>query len=363
VPALPWTRIVLIVAVLVAALTSVWEYKMRSLGYEAGDLGDDPSAWVEQRRRLDTADETVTIVGDSRILFDTNLDRVQRLTGVRPVQLAIQGSNGLLVLEDIAERSSFAGLVILGIAEQSYFREGPGLAKAQLKRGKYESPAQRVSYVLERFLRRYSATLDDDNSLSNFVGRTDTGWRSGAHGPYDDVWKVAVDGDDRQTWLWPELQLNDRLRKHAVGRWMMLFGGPLVPRPGVIDQVEARTVAAVTKIRARGGEVLVVRPPSSDPLRALEQEKLSRAKGWDRLLRDVGLQGVHFEDLPDAQGLVVPEKSHLSRACAIVFTDAYVRALAQLTTRLVIRPDAPPALHPAQCASAPAGSAELAPPN
>lgn len=351
VPPLPWTRILLITAVLVAALTGGWEYQMRSLGYEPGDLGDDPSAWVAQRRRLDTGNETTAIVGDSRILYDTNFDRFQQLTGVRPVQLAIEGSNGLPVLEDIAEHSSFAGLVIVGIADQSYFREGPGFARDQLKRGKFESPAQRISYLLSKFLRRHLAMLEDDAALTKFVTRADTDWRAGVRGPYDDVWKISVNHDDRQTWMWPEIERSAHLREHALGRWMMIFGF-VVPTPEVIQKVEARTQAAVAKIRARGGEVVFVRPPSIDPLRAVEESKLPRAKGWDSLLQAAQLKGVHFEDLPDAQGLVLPEKSHLNRDCAIVFTDIYVRALSGLTPRLILLPDAPPALHAAQCVQA-----------
>jgi hypothetical protein len=49
------------------------------------------------------------------------------------------------------------------------------------------------------------------------------------------------------------------------------------------------------------------------------------------------------------QGLVLPEYSHLSRACATVFTDAYVRAVARLTPRLTLLAQTPPALAPADC--------------
>ena len=59
--------------------------------------------------------------------------------------------------------------------------------------------------------------------------------------------------------------------------------------------------------------------------------------------------GVHADDLPQAQNLLLPEWSHLSRKCAMVFTDAYVRRLTELTPRLKLRPDAPPPLSRADC--------------
>ena len=51
----------------------------------------------------------VAIVGDSRILFDTDLDRFEALTGVRPVQLAIHGTSALTLLEDVADNPNFKG--------------------------------------------------------------------------------------------------------------------------------------------------------------------------------------------------------------------------------------------------------------
>lgn len=94
VPSQPWGPIGLAVLVIVAALMAGWEWRMRQLQLLPGDLDDGASAWAEQRRRIDAGDVAVAIVGDSRILFDTDLARFQALTGVRPVQLALPGTNG-----------------------------------------------------------------------------------------------------------------------------------------------------------------------------------------------------------------------------------------------------------------------------
>jgi len=71
--------------------------------------------------------------------------------------------------------------------------------------------------------------------------------------------------------------------------------------------------------------------------------------GWDRLLATVPAKGIHADDLPQAQNLVIPEWSHLSHKCATVFTDAYVRRLVELTPRLKLRADAPRPLSRADC--------------
>jgi len=113
--------------------------------------------------------------------------------------------------------------------------------------------------------------------------------------------------------------------------------------------VIARSAEAVRRIRARGGDVIFIRPPSAPELRVNEQQRIPKALGWDRLLVGANAKGIHADDLPQAQNLELPEYSHLSRKCAAVFTDAYVRRLVQLTSRLKLRADAPPPLSTADC--------------
>ncbi|MDP1907327.1 MAG: hypothetical protein Q8K85_03430, partial [Hyphomicrobium sp.] len=81
-----------------------------------------------------------------------------------------------------------------------------------------------------------------------------------------------------------------------------------------------------------------------------EEAQVPKAKGWDTLLRNTQAVGVHNDDLPtEVQNLTLPEWSHLNRACATVFTDAYVRRLATLTPRLKLRADAPPPMNRNDC--------------
>jgi hypothetical protein len=347
IPDRPWRAIALAVLLMTLVLTAGWECRMRALGLTAGDLGDGPSAWAEQRRRIDSEPVKVAIVGDSRILFDTNLDRFEQLTGARPVQLALAGTNGRPFLEDLADDTHFKGLVIVGMAELSYFRKDVGLMKTALDHGRWESPSDRVTFLIHRELTRRLAFIDDDYRLSKLVARLDPNWRPKVEGPYDDVWKIAQTGNGRQTWMWPRIELDAFLRDHARAAWDGFKGDPI--KPEVIALTQAKTRAAVDAIRARGGEVVFVRPPDAPQLRINEEERLPRTKGWDALLAVVRAKGVHADDLASAQGLTIPEFSHLSRSCAVVFTDAYVRRLAQLTPRLTLRPDAPAPLSTRDC--------------
>ncbi len=349
VPQRAWGPIAWFVLVTLVALVIAWEWKLRSLEVLPGDFNDGASAWAEQRRRIDAGNVEVAIVGDSRILFDTDLDHFEALTGKRPLQLALPGTNGRPFLENLAADADFKGLVIVGITELSYLRDGIGLMAGALDRYAYESPSQRSSYLLHRAASRVFGFMDEAYRLSALVERLDPGWREGTRGPYNQVWKIQTVHDDRQTWLWPRIETDVHLRAHARHVWMNgMFAGP-APPDDAIARAQTATRKAVATIRARGGAVVFLRPPSSAELRALEDKRLPRTKGWDPLLLAADVQGVHFDDFPAMQGLDIPEFSHLSRACAKVFTDAYVRAIADRIPRLPLRPDAPTALSPADC--------------
>jgi hypothetical protein len=201
--------------------------------------------------------------------------------------------------------------------------------------------------VLEQRL----AFLDDAYRLSTLVHRLDPDLRPDASSPLNDVWKVRGSGADRQSWMWPRIESDAHLRGHARYVWMRPppanRRGPVPPE--LIARTQSATREAVAAIRARGGDVVFVRPPSTGPLRIAEEKRLPRKQGWDPLLTAAGVRGIHFDDYASMRGLDLPEWSHLSRRCATVYTDAYVRELVKASNRVTLRADAPAALGPSDC--------------
>jgi hypothetical protein len=350
IPQQPWRAMALVVMVLVLLFTSLWEWKMRTLELVPGDLGQNYDRWAELRGQVDKRNVPVVRIGDSRILFDSDLDRATQLIGVRPLQLAIAGGSGLPILEDIADDLHFKGLAIVGMAETAYFDlqlAGVPPQKA-LALSHWESPSKRGSFLIHRVLSHGLAMLDDNYQLSTLVFRLDHDWRPGVSDPREAIWKAQETAAGGQTWLWRRLEHDRRLSEHMHNVWLHFF--PSQPLDGqTINAVSVRTKVAVDKIRAHGGDVVFVRPPSAHDLRIIEDKHLPRANAWDAILSYTRSNGVHIDDLPTVQNLILPEGSHLSRACATVFTDAYLRELAEKTTLLHLQPGAPPALSTRNC--------------
>ena len=217
VPKQPWGKLALGVAITMLAGTAAIEVNARRLGLHAGDLGNSETDWAAQRAR--SAQASVAIVGDSRILFDTDLDRFERLTGVRPIQLAIHGTSARALLKDVAANPDFHGLLIVGLADTMFFYPFDGYGGYIHQRKSYETPAKQVSQVIDHVLQRRLAFLDGNYRLSILADRLDPGFRKGVDGPYDDPWKLSEVGENRQTWMWPRILTDAKLRAHGRYAW------------------------------------------------------------------------------------------------------------------------------------------------
>src|SRR5687767_12379859 len=107
VPPQPWLRIGAFAALLFAALLGAYEWHWRAFGREPGYRNSD-GAWMEQRRRIDHGEGDATVViGSSRVLFDIQLPVWERVAGERPIQLALEGTSPMPILEDLADDPRF----------------------------------------------------------------------------------------------------------------------------------------------------------------------------------------------------------------------------------------------------------------
>ena len=311
----------------------VWEYAMRSVGLSTDDIGESPAHWAVERRKVDAGEAEVAIIGASRILFDTDLDVFEEVTGIRPVQLALAGTSASSFLTDLANDPDFDGLLIIGMTEILYFMPPEvGLYEGNLEHYRSETPSQRFGHALHLMLSRALAFIDPDYGLVPLISRGSMGAheRSGTAPPYDEVWKLMFSEADRQTSLWHRIETPGHLNDHAKHAWM---AGWALRKPTFLESFEradetvAATVRDVDKIRARGGEVVFVRCPSAVFYQDIEREHLRRSDFYDRVISETASLGLHFEDYESMQGLDIPEWSHLSASDAKVFTRAYAQEL------------------------------------
>ena len=327
-----WRGILIVVVGLTAAATVAWELYARAASYRP-TLNDTSDLWAQERERVKP--DSIVIIGDSRALFDMDLDLLEQGLGSRPVQLSLVGSCAYPILADLAADEKFRGTVICGIVPRMFFAPGGPLVEASekaLKRYRSWTPAQRVSHQLGMLAEERIAFLKErDLTLAKLLERLPIPNRAALPPQRIPPPYFQTTERDRRTRMVEECAQAGPLQTRVKEGWPLLFTPP--PPPGYVPKdkflegmgkaIEARfgdTAAAVEKIRARGGKVVFVRFPMTGALKELEDKATPRAGPWTRLLKDTGAPGIYFEDYPELAGFDCPEWSHLSGPDSVEFT-------------------------------------------
>ena len=338
IPQIPWRGITVVVVVVVIAAACAWEVYCRSIGY-GPTLNDNEDLWTINRQRVKP--ESVVIIGDSRGWYDLDLDELQKGLGKRPVQLAMGGGCGYPVLADLANDKTFHGTIICSFTPWLFFAP-PGTPPMErgekaVRRSHTQTPAQRASQYLAIPLEEHVAFLkQQDLTLDDLLKRLAIPNRSGALVPPRlPPYFGTVDRERRARMIEECARPGSELQKRIQQIWLPLFTPP--PPPTYIpkdvfmakmkEAIEKRfrdTIAAVEKLRARGGKVVFVRLPVSGGLKALEAKTTPRNQTWDPLLKGTGAPGIYFEDFPELAGFNCPEWSHLSAGDSVEFSKRLV---------------------------------------
>ena len=252
IPAQPWGATIAGAFVLFLALMLGWEWHWRAFGSETGYYNNSDGLWARERRRIDSGEGDATVVvGSSRVLFDVRLPTWERLSGRRPIQLALEGTSALPALEDLADDPAFTGKLIVGITPGLFFT-GRAFRGSALKYAKLESPSQRVGQWLSMQVEPWLAFYNPDYALATVVERQDWPVRPGK--PFRlKVRRLSVSDADRNTHIWRKVVDDPEYNALCKRIWMQgLVPNPEAPPPEKRDQVRdeqiARAAAAVAKL-------------------------------------------------------------------------------------------------------------------
>ncbi len=348
VPHVPWRGLLVAVTLLTTAAVAGWEALARSRGYQPS-LDDTPDLWAEQRASV--RPDSLVLLGTSRMLFDIDLDVLERGLGQRPVQLSIVGSSPFPVLADLAADEGFRGTVLLDIVPLMYLAPaGPPVEASQKAVQRYHTwnHAQRWSHHLGKPLERSLAFINqEDLTLAKLLERLPIPNRAEAQiAPALPPYFYSLDAHRRARMTAEAATIGHPLQQRITAGWLSLFAAPPPPSfipPDAFQQMigqalEARfnqTAEHIERIRARGGKVVFLRLPVTGPLVDREEQLAPRAVTWDRLVRENAVPAIHFQDHPELSAFTCPEWSHLSADDSVEFTR---RLVPHLNTALNGRP-------------------------
>ncbi len=321
---------------LVAAAVFAREFYLRKSGAQIS-YDDGGPLWSDKRAMVyQPTEKAVVFIGSSRIKFDLDLETWSKLCRPQAVQLAIEGASPRPCLGDLANDPNFRGRLVVDVTEGLFFSNFPGNTAEPNKNIAYfkdRTPAQRVGFVLNKWLESTFVFLDKDNlALNAELDALELKSRPG-------VFMMPIFPRDfhpktfgRQTRMTDRFVADTAIQNRVKNIWLFFDSFPSSPMPEEeLTAIFNSTKAATDKIRARGGEVFFVRTPSSGHYRETETKDFPREKYWARLLVETGCKGFHYVYSPQIAAMVCPEWSHLTPADAVVFTKEFVEILKKET--------------------------------
>jgi len=335
IPERNWGALCLVSAILLVAVVGFWEAVCRRWEYRP-TLNDSPYLWATQRALVEKDPEAVVLIGSSRMLFDVNLDVLAGGLGKRPIQLATVGTNPGPYLEHLAQHPEFRGTLLIGITPGLFFAPGGPPIENPMKNLNYYSkwsPSEKFGGRVGVLLQEHLAFIQqEDLSLVQLLKNINLPNRPGVKLPPKLPPYMYTIDRDRQVRLIPA----DTPRKRAVldktrNGWVPLFTPPPFPPDWTHDQVMAavqgmakdrleKTRAWVEQFKAKGGNVVFVRFPSTGDLKKLEDKLTPREMFWDKIIEVTKCPGIYYEDHESLRGFDCPEWSHLSAEDAEEFT-------------------------------------------
>ena len=319
----------LIIALTISIIGLVaWETYWRSEGYYP-NLDDNKDLWAVQRTKVENASkDDVILLGSSRILFDIQLNEWEAETGIRPIQLASAGTTPLPHFHDIVENTNFAGTLLLGVTPGLFFSTTFPLAqpwkRAQSRIDYYfkRTYAQRLNHILSIPLQQnlvlmstseeeWTSNIDLKTLLKNIkIGNR----QPKGMPPFYQFENISLERNTEMT----KRTVNDTAFANTIKKVWGFYGSTSPPPEK--DATMSFFLKDAKAFTERGGNLILLRCPSSGGARMGENHAFPRTDFWDALVSQANVKAYHFEDYKQFQNFECPEWSHLSAKDARFFT-------------------------------------------
>ena len=328
------TRILATVTVTMVVLLATMEVKARQDNYRISYYPPTEELWVSQWIELDSLpDIQLIVIGASRMQFGIIVPEWNKLTGIKPQMLAWPGSPPGPVLSKLAQRKSFKGTVLCGIAPPFSFAPDTMPVTQRIQRNFSIINASRISLSFHLSMAARDFLIPTFKFLNSFAYSPVL--LSYTYFPIPNRDRLLIPD------IFPfggsldrELQFRFRPNAESVLHFDILdkiteaglrklhhYG------PADMDPVVAQFKKDVKTIESRGGQVIFLRPPSDGTFRQFERDYYPRKRFFDRVVQETSCLGIHFEDYPELRDFICVEESHLSVKDGLEFTRRIVAIL------------------------------------
>jgi hypothetical protein len=317
-----WLKTWLLATGLALAALAAWEVTLRQAGIEA-EFADNRPLWLSARHKLAEMDPSaVAILGASRVQRGVDVDELSDQLQRPVIQLAVEGTSGLPVLENLAADPRFRGTVIVSIAPAFSFNrklskldEGNQADWARAYVG--QSRSRRMEQELRLFVQGKLAFRSADASVTRVA---ESVFNDGAL-PQTDYKKtrrnrsVSID----------QSKFERPVNQDAIVALYSQNSEPYETR-GFAELLQYFS-AVVDVLNNKGSRVYIVRLPSEGKVLDFENQHFPQERFWNEMKRNINARFVHYQDYPQLDGYLSVDGSHIDAAKATEFTALLAQVL------------------------------------
>lgn len=341
-----WIWVLAGALLMLLAYVGITEAALSEKGFSP-TVNDTEALWLNERERASSLGQgALILVGASRIQLDLDLRVLREKTGLEPVQLAIDGSSYVPVLQGLARDPTIRGTVVVDLMPGPVsFEVGP-TGTSQHYQSEYDTfSAGNVRWPTYRTLDAWLARVirphlinfaDGGRPWDSLVNRVTN---ANASPQYLSSFADRSRQADYQRVTMPDFYLR-RVYRHIgspveidinqstdhLARQLTEYIGRLHPMPeseqtqkGLLDLEDA-----VAAIQLHGGTVIIMTMPTSGLVQEADSRRFPRALYWDRVAANTTARTIHWQDHPGLAGFVCPDGSHLDKRDTVAFSNAFV---------------------------------------
>ena len=324
-PSGPWGRIWFVALLAVVLVLGGMEIFWRSGGH-IPTVVDDPELWSLHRARvMDGGRDTIVLLGASRIQLDLSMDALREaFPDSDIIQLAIDGKHPPAVLRDLAENTTFSGIVLCSITSMGFQRQFRDDQEDYVENyHKVSTPNVRLNSFISSVVQDHLVIVDPYLKMKRLIERYIKSGRL----PKPRYLITRHDRSRLADYSMIDIKKQYTYRIKRI-REIYAENPPVPPEEWRRQAAEIRPV--VEKITGRGGRVVFIRLPSSGEHWEIDEKFYPRKEYWDCIAGLTGAQTIHFKDVDGMKDFVCPEGSHLDRRYSPGFTLVLAKELANI---------------------------------
>ena len=318
----PWRKIWALGLALTLVIVGGWEILARHSGL-GPDYNDNRSLWADARHRLNQHGENaIALLGASRLQYAVDVQTMSDNFDRPVVQLSVEGTSALALLENLAADLRFRGTVIYSVAPAFTLNSALPRIVAGKQREWVEyyfgqSRSQRMDQWLRLQLQGALAFRSPDAQLTRVVPHI--------------LSKGSLPGADEKTTFANRVVHKDysmlTSEVDELGMVQFYLENTVPFSKPEFDVVLGYTETLVSILREKGVDVYFLHLPSSAEVKLIETAFFPRTVFWDVMQDRLGATFIHSDDYPEMSSFMSQDGSHIDSKRIVEFTNVLSNVL------------------------------------